>query len=417
MKSLLKTILFFATISLTSGLLHASNPFTAYLVDETGDFMRALAQSTREQEGKVCVPKLESKGSVNELDYYTFSRAYSSECPDMDSDEEYQLVVFTQRGYSNSVESVELSQDSKTWYSDNQQLTLRKKQIPVQMHGLLSTMNLSSADPTNPKQVIEFLGGIARQSYLLGLMDHPHVVRPVFEAEATTSFPLFEKPGTNYRDIIEGQKQTPADVLPYLIQAAEALTYLHSQDIAHGDIKLESLFIKDRRLVLGNFERFSLVTKASGSQDLGRKKFTFYNNPFHAPELRYPQGSKLTWRYTHATTEGDVWSFGMMLASALYMTAEGHRTAADSLIAQPLWKIMNLPTEPAKESPLAASPLEKYYRKSTVSFEPAFAKTRKSAAALDKLQQLINDCTQLNPYKRPTAEAVFETLKTIQKDL
>lgn len=415
MKRLICLILLMAVIApIFSGLAKADAPksplipFTAYLLDEDGSFMRELIANKDSVQ-------IELTSSVNNLKYYTLTRPYSDSRHDMDSDEVYQLVVMGSPGYSTQEQTVSLEDDGyKTWFNDNHGMTVRKKQLPLQMHGLLNMVNSKNAKPVNPHQIMEMLAGISRQFYLLSLLDHPNIVKPVFDPVESGDFPLMTSPGERYREIVEQKNESPGDILRAMMDAASAMAYLHEQHVAHGDIKLESLYMNNDRIILGDFERFSLVSQSSGPKQLGRKKFTFVNNPFHAPELRFPiqDGEKAfkTWQYTHATLEGDIWSFGMMLASALYMTPKGHETAKATRLNRPLYELAGL--EAATNKYLEAKPLAAYFRKNIPQVSTQKLNT-KEAAVLKQLAQLIDHCTSTNPEDRPDAAYVQASLKKI----
>lgn len=418
MKKLVCLILLIATVvPILCGLAKADAPqssvipFKAYLLDEDGSFMQELIAN------KDSV-RVELTHSVNNLKYYTLSRAYSDSRADMDSDEVYQLVVMSGSAYSGQEQTVILEDDGyKTWFSDNHGLTIQNKQLPLQMHGLLNMVNIKNAKAFNPHQIMEMLSSISRQFYLLSLLDHPNIVKPAFDPVESGGFPLMISPGKRYRKIVEEKHESLKNVILAMMDAASAMTYLHDQHIAHGDIKLESLFMKNDRIILGDFERFSLVNQSSGPKQLGRKKFTFTNNPFHAPEIRFPVqlGPRAfnTWEYTHASLEGDIWSFGMMLASAFYMTPEGHEMAKASRLNLPLYELAGLEgTDRPTNKYLESKPLDVYFGKNKPEVNLKKLTTREETV-LKQLAQLIDRCTSTNPKERPDAAYVHATLQKI----
>ena len=463
MKRLNHKILVF--LALLGFVLHAhaqknwEDIFTVYMLDPDGHFMTELdaqiqrmvplsslnpASANEQLMGNIV---LKYEGAItDDVDYYTISRPLQgNKRADIDSTEEYQLVVFKKEnilGKDKSKTGYSFSEDQKRWFTQTYGTTVYQNQNPltygktVYQHrypqtmilsrGVLNMLQIDNTRPTvnqgNPHQFMEMIGGVARQAdFIKRLEGNPNIIRLEKQnADVLLAIPLLELYDLNLRDYLFSQPDIAlTEVLKHMALLARAMEYMHERNIAHGDIDLKSLLVKleqKMKVVFANFERSSKVDAVSASHTLGRKKFTFSNNVYHAPEIRFPTGTpKEHWRYTSATVKGDIWSFGFMLAAVLSLYQEAGEAVEKLQVSQPFYQYYadqnGKPIyEPEELRDIAiVSPLQQYMKKAS----PITAIPSVGEVQLQKLTKLINSATQFDPERRPSATQIAKTLEQI----
>ena len=403
----------------------SNEPLTVYIFDEHG-FMDVLKQKgfafshhhndlshyvySKNNGPVVTLTQTVSEGMV---DHYQISRPWSAKQADMDSSEAYQLVVFTNPESSFRDEQLQLEKHSGSWFASTPKASVDTLKTQVVVNGLLSTLNLKNSNTSNPYQVMEMLSAVARQAPLLKALDHPNIIKPAVARAGTNELALVAVPDNNYYDKMLSRSVSLQQLTRDMAQVANAMNYLHELEVAHGDIKLASVQLHQDKPVLSQFERFSLLDRESRAQQIGTKKFLFYNNEFHAPELRYPNGPEKTWQYTYATKAGDVWSFGMMLAAALYAMPVAHDAVkATALGSKKVYQQLGMSQEWAQgrfdnkqDRQVFRQSLAFHFRKTSVVAE---APSSAQSAIITQFIQLIEDCTRADPKARPSAREVSE---------
>src|SRR5262249_49852456 len=72
--------------------------------------------------------------------------------------------------------------------------------------------------------------------------------------------------GTLRQKLPKGQPMTPAEILPYVKQVADALQYAHEEKLVHRDIKPENMLLSRRGEVLLSDFGIALVVQSSRYQ-------------------------------------------------------------------------------------------------------------------------------------------------------
>ena len=452
MKRLNHKILLF--LALLGYVLHAhaqknwEDIFTVYMLDPDGHFMAELdtqiqrmvplsslnpASANEQLMGNIV---LKYEGAItDDVDYYTISRPLQgNKRADIDSTEQYQLVVFKKDnilGKNKSKSEYLFSKGQKRWFTQSYDTTIYQDSYPQTMmlsQGVLNMLQIDNTRPAvnqgQPHQFMEIIGGVARQAdFIKQLEGHPNIIRLQKQnADVLLAIPLLEFYDLNLRDYLFSQPDIAlTEVLKHMALLARAMEYMHERNIAHGDIDLKSLLVKfepKMKVVFANFERSSKVDAVSASHTLGRKKFTFSNNVYHAPEIRFPTGTPQEhWRYTSATVKGDVWSFGFMLAAVLSLYQEADKAVEKLQVSQPFYRYYadqnGKPIyEPEELRDIAiVSPLQKNMKNAS----SINAISSVSEVQLHQLTELINSATEFDPERRPSATQIAETLEQILK--
>ena len=259
---------------------------------------------------------------------------------DMDCSEEYLLCLFKHTTIELEDITINIATNPiySTWFANYLHITIQnnfiskdKKEVmlpflninhlkllakPLEDEGdLLSEDELKHYTSVAMNQFFEMAGGVARQLALQENIMHENILA-VNSIKRIKCIDLPEDTLINY---IYNMEST-CDIIKltsFMYNIVNTLTYLHKNEIAHGDLKLSNLFIKNDKIILSGFERFSVYNNKY--KTLGLKKFTFYNNIYHAPEIRFPIDKNSKWDYTTATYKGDIYSLGMLFAGMLYL--------------------------------------------------------------------------------------------------
>lgn len=278
-------------------------------------------------------------------------------------------------------------------------------------------------------QLLEMVSTTARQHHIYqwGIKGLPGLAAGIV-SPVPGQWPLLESLAKPYLEQCVSKGAVLGDVFRGLIQVVDTLASLHLRGVAHGDIRLEGLREVSGWLGPGLPERFSVVDVAPGSDTLGKKRFIFYNNAWQPPELRFPgvfdnpEQPFAPWQYTSATREGDIWSFGVMLAVIVCATPGGGE-----------WLKANEGLQLSLSDYIKTCGLYDCAKlEQAVSRTTGFLANKKSLLALNlpsrpinillaeddrnklaPLIRLIDHCTQADPQKRPTAENVKEQLSQL----
>ena len=113
-----------------------------------------------------------------------------------------------------------------------------------------------TAGTGNQRALVEkFRGKFIREAQMIAGMDHPHIVRvlDVFEENGTAYYVMDYLPGGSLADKIKTEGPLPEmKAEEYIRQVADALSYIHSRNTVHLDIKPSNILLnaKDKAVVI-----------------------------------------------------------------------------------------------------------------------------------------------------------------------
>jgi serine/threonine protein kinase len=363
---------------------------------------------------------------------YRITRENRPELVDMNTKEEYILRLFKSNTINNNDNeiNIETTPIYSTWFTDFLAVKLQSSMVEnTEKLGMLPFLNTkhikiipkegeSIEATTKINQLLEMAGAVSRQINVQRHLDNPNILGTF----VVNDMELLETPDNSLLNTMKQQQPhyNINNLLSYMYDITQAVEFLHINNIAHGDIKLTNFFTLLDKTVLTNFERFSVLDDSISG--LGRKNFTFYNNFYHAPEIRFPLGEDQKWSYTNITFEGDIYSLGMVFAGLLYLCHPeefdvNRLTVANNVsidaYSQAEQKKANLFNN---QFSISNRHLEDETAVAMSIDENTSISNQLSQADLEILNELINvinACHQQNPENRPTATAVKDMLNKI----
>ncbi|MBL0172181.1 MAG: protein kinase [Gemmatimonadaceae bacterium] len=146
-------------------------------------------------------------------------------------------------------------------------------------------------------------------------LQHPHIV-PIYDSGDADSLLYLVMPfveGESLRERLEREHQlTLADALRLTLEVAEALSFAHSRNIVHRDVKPENILLFRGHALVADF---GIAKRLGRAEDIGESALTdgmFTGTPLYmAPEQMFPD--------TPVDERADLYS----LASVLYELLEG----------------------------------------------------------------------------------------------
>ncbi|MGY0217462.1 protein kinase domain-containing protein [Endozoicomonadaceae bacterium StTr2] len=413
------------------------NADTSYLIDPDGRFMERFIEACEKGQDEksrrfykdTCSVKVLAESDDGTL--YHLTRIDDGTRADMDGNESWQLFVM--KGLPATFEKETLSPlgDSEPIVSEWFYLThaVKLKTLGDSAHvvsseGVIKLMRLKGKGdndrlkPDDPNQVFESLASVAREARILQYLDHPHICRLV---SGTESFAIQNSFRQSFADYLRTSPRL-SDAIEHLRSVAGAVAYCHENGVVHGDLSSEHVFIMlNGAAALADFGRANILgTARSELRALGAKRFTYANNPHHAPEVRFPLGPEIAmeWKYVHVTPAADVWSFGYLLASVLSLYPEYQQVLSQTRLGKPIVHHIAereglsvdgyLNNRSDSRSALSEFAVEK------IPLEIKVSACDKTADVDDPLIDLILRCTEPKADKRPDMAEVVQILGSIQ---
>lgn len=259
--------------------------------------------------------------------------------------------------------------------------------------GKLSRVFLArEIDVANRHVVLKVCSGDRREGEVLGNLNHPSICR-VYSVRHDPSRDLsaicmpFEGTTTLADLIVDGPPETSEErrgrlkkILTYAIQTAEALEYIHGNQVVHGDVKPANILIADddARLIDFNvsFQEGSAVEQLYGTLQ--------YLAPEHLNAA--PDGAS----GRRGSTEGDVYAWGRTFFQAIHGILPDGRD----------W---NSPHDRRLET-------EREFRSSN----PPRIPTQELPREFRALDRLLSDCLAEDTAARPTAQELVRRLQQIE---
>jgi hypothetical protein len=208
---------------------------------------------------------------------------------------------------------------------------------------------------------------IKSEAEIMGSLNHPNIIKLL---GVSNRVPIviyeFADGGSLYWQLNKGCKLSLRDIILIGIQLGDALRYIHSRGLIHGDIKPSNVFIKNGIAKLGDF---SSTVKLLSSVSISKMVYTI---GFRAPEQVYYDIRKKA-RELGIENKIDIYQLGNLLLYVLTgESIDGEEAGDDKLLMEKLNGISN-----------------------------------------EDLKQILAKALALEPEKRPSAEDLTKMLYTV----
>jgi serine/threonine protein kinase len=255
-----------------------------------------------------------------------------------------------------------------------------------------------SWEPPTPlsSHLVNILMEVRSEAENVSKLNHQNIIK-LLDYSKNDSLPLliyeYADYGTLYWQLSNGWKPSMRDVLLIGIQPGDALRYIHSRGLIHGDINPSNIFIKGGIIKLGDFSSIvKLLSSVSRSEMPGRPGF-------RAPEQVFSDIMKKA-RELGVENRIDVYQLANTLLFLLTgESIDGKDAADEKLVKEKLNKVPNkelrkilaeaLDPEPSKR-PSAEEFTKKLYTIYTI-----YTKTTKELK-----EELGNSEREINRYER-----------------
>ncbi len=188
----------------------------------------------------------------------------------------------------------------------------------------------------------------------LAKIKHPHILRLLgYSEKAPLLVYEYANMGTIEDQIAEGWKPGLKEIILLGIQLGDALRYIHSRGLVHGDVKPGNIFFRDSVVKLGDFSSIVRLVTMTTSQPLA------YTPGWRAPEQVY---SDLKRKALSLGVENriDVYQLGNLL---LYLLAgdfiDGEEAFDQNRVNKPLGKIEHEDLQRLLSKMLSPEPAER----------------------------------------------------------
>jgi len=108
-----------------------------------------------------------------------------------------------------------------------------------------------------------------REVRITARLNHPHIL-PLLDSGEAGGFVYYAMPyveGESLRERLARERQLPlADALRIALEVADALSYAHSHDVVHRDVKPENILVESGHAVVADFGIARAITEAGGGR-------------------------------------------------------------------------------------------------------------------------------------------------------
>jgi hypothetical protein len=177
---------------------------------------------------------------------------------------------------------------------------------------------------------------IKSETEIMGSLNHPNIIKFL---GASSKIPLviyeFANHGSLYWQLNKGWKPSLQEVILIGIQLGDAIRYIHSRGLIHGDIKPSNVFIKDGIAKLGDF---SSTVKLLSSVSISKMVYTI---GFRAPEQVFLELKRKA-RELGVENRIDIYQLGNLLLYILTgESIDGEDAEDDKLVMEKLSMVPN----------------------------------------------------------------------------
>jgi serine/threonine protein kinase len=219
------------------------------------------------------------------------------------------------------------------------------------------------------KKLMEKLEKVKYEAEAISKLDHPNIIKLLgYSKKAPLLIYEYADHGTLRWQLSKGWKPSQKDILLIGVELSDALRYIHSRGLVHGDIKPGNVFIKDGVIKLGDFSSIVMTLSSKSPSEI------LATEGFRAPEQVYDVLAE------RAKKEGyenriDVYQLANLI---LYMligeSIDGEYAIDEKRVKEKLNKVRN-----------------------------------------KELRKILDEALVLEPSKRPSSEELSKAFKTLYK--